>query len=69
MEIRGVKIGDRFKKGHTNCEVVDFIELKSMVNNTIIGYQCWCKGTNGVSITNFEIPFATIIRYKLTNKN
>ena len=69
MTIHGVSIGDKFIKGkNLQCEVIDFIELISVSINKVIGYNCIAKSSNGVNICTFEIPFATVVRYKLSNK-
>lgn len=65
MEIKGVKIGDKFKSKNVTCEVVDFYELKSLVTGKIIGYNCIVKGLNTLSTNIFEMPFATVIRFKI----
>ena len=68
MTIKGVTIGDKFKKGNSDCEVVDFYEVKSLGNNQIIYHLCIAKRITALSNSVFEVPFTTVIRYKLTNK-
>lgn len=68
MTIRGVTIGDKFKKGNHECEVVDFYEVKSLDNNQVIYHLCIAKIKTALCNGVFEVPFATVIRYKLTNK-
>jgi hypothetical protein len=64
MTIHNFTIGDRFYKGSI-CEVVDFIELKSIITGEIIGYQCIAVQVNGLAKNRFETPFSTVVRYKL----
>ena len=66
MTLHNVTIGDRFYKGKNSiCEVVDFIELKSIVTGEIIGYQCIAVQVNGLAKNRFETPFSTVVRHKL----
>jgi hypothetical protein len=65
MKINGVAIGDKFKKGNITNEVVDFYELKSLKTGAIIGYNCMAKGVDTISGNVFEVPFATVIRFKI----
>lgn len=65
MKINGVSIGDKFKKGNIINEVVDFYELKSLKTGTVIGYNCMAKGVGTISENVFEVPFATVMRFKL----
>lgn len=67
MEIKGVKIGDKFKKQlakskYSICEVVNFVERKSIATGEIIDYECWAKSTdNKITLTgSFEVAFSTV---------
>ncbi len=63
--IKGVSIGDKFKNGkHLTAEVVDFYEKKSLVNGTVIGYECIAKSM-GLATNLFEVPFTTVLRNKI----
>lgn len=65
MTINGITIGDKFKKGNIECEVVDFYMVTSLKDNSFIKYNCIaCSKLSG----EFEVPFATVIRFKLNNK-
>jgi hypothetical protein len=70
MEIRNVKIGDRFtkqlaKNKTVECIVVDFVESKSMVRQEITNVTCWAKSENYGFGKSFEVPFATVLRNKI----
>lgn len=68
-EIHNVKIGDVFyERGSKNlkCKVIDFYEIKSVTTGKHIKYMCIAKGITGISENEFEVPFATVQRYKLT---
>lgn len=66
MEIKGVKIGDKFKNGkHMICEVVDFWEIKSTTTGRLIKHECIVKGVGTISSNEFEVPFATVVRNKI----
>lgn len=66
MTISGVKIGDKFRQGkHAICEVVDFIELKSVTTGETKGYQCIVKGINSLATNTFDVPFATVARNRI----
>jgi len=65
LEIKGVKVGQRFMyDNHNMAEVVDFYEQKSMVTGEIIGYICIAKGVNTLSTNLFETSFSRVIRFK-----
>jgi len=70
MKINNVTIGDKFihpsnSRSKRISEVVDFIEHKSLITGSVIGYSC-------ISTTEFmgqqlksEVPFSTVIRNKV----
>ena len=65
-EVRGVKIGDRFKDGkHIICEVVDFHETRSLSSGNIVSIQAIAKGMNTIAKNTFPVPFSTIMRNKI----
>lgn len=64
--IRNVSIGDRFKYGKVIiAKVIDFHETKSMVTGNIISIKAIAVGTNTIAKNSFEVPFTTVVRYKL----
>lgn len=70
MELRGVKIGDRFYKQlskgkQVECYVVDFSETKSLTTGKIIEQKCYAKSDNYAFGESFEIPFTTVLRFKI----
>lgn len=68
-EIKGVKIGDKFRPNnakHIVAEVVDFLELKSMVTSEITGYQCIAKNITGFARNTYEVTFTSVKRYAVT---
>lgn len=66
MTINNVTIGQKFKQGkYLVCEVVDFIEKKSMVSGEIVGYMCMATGINSLATNSFEVPFATVVRHQI----
>jgi hypothetical protein len=66
MEIKGVSIGDNFKKGKSAiCQVIDFRKVTSMKTGDTIGYQCIAIQKNGWACNVFEVPFTTVLRNKL----
>lgn len=66
-ELKGVKIGDRFRIGRfTICTVVDFYEIKSMTTGETIGHQCIVVGS-GHATNRFDVPFATVLRKKIVD--
>jgi len=65
-EIKGVKIGDKFKQGSSIInEVVDFYEVRSLKHNKIVEYQCVATDSKGLSTNLFIVPFATVIRNRI----
>ncbi len=67
MEIRGVKIGDKFIKGKVHiCEVVDFYEVKSLVTGQVVEHLCIARGVNTLATNTFETPFSSVIRNKIS---
>lgn len=69
LEIKGVKIGDKFRPDnakHIVAEVVDFLELKSMVTGEITGYQCIAKNITGFAKNTYEVTFTSVKRYAVT---
>jgi hypothetical protein len=66
MELRNVKIGDKFKNGkYLTAEVIDFYEVKSLTTGEIIKYECIAKSTNEMTIGTFSVPFTTVLRNKI----
>jgi len=67
MEIRNVKIGDKFKQGkNLTAKVVDFHIVTSLKTGKMVKYICIAELTNTALATNeFEVPFATVIRNKI----
>lgn len=66
--INNVSIGDKFRPTNTKntiCEVVDFLECRSMVTGAVTGYVCIAKGITGMATNTFEIPFATVVRNRI----
>lgn len=47
------------------CEVVDFLECKSLEKDEIIKYICIVKWKNSLATNTFEIPFSTVVRNKI----
>lgn len=67
MELRGVKIGDKFKNGkHLMAEVIDFYEVRSLITGEFIRYECIAKSTNEMAIGSFAVPFCTVLRNKIS---
>lgn len=65
-EIKGVKIGDKFRQGkNLSCEVVDFYEIKSVTTGESKGFQCIAKGIDTIANNLFEVPFSTVLRNKI----
>lgn len=66
MTIRNVTIGDKFRSGkHLICEVVDFYEVKSMVNGNVVDCICVVKGINSLAKNEFTVPFSTVTRNRI----
>ena len=69
MEVKGVKIGDKFEKQlnknkYSVCEVVDFIERRSVSTGELISVECWAKSIDGKFFQgkSFEVAFTTVKR-------
>lgn len=76
MEIKGVKIGDVFGKqlgkGKISiCEVIDFIERRSIKTGKIVDIECWAKSMDKKMVCgdSFEVAFSTVKLCKITNLN
>ena len=70
--IKGVSIGDHFlNRGskHLKCKVVDFLECKSMSTGEVFNYICIAEPINQLATNQFEVPFATVQRYKVNESN
>jgi hypothetical protein len=69
--LRGIAIGDEFMHGkYIMCKVVDFHEVKSICTGETVNYLCIAKQISGGLANNvFEVPFATVKRYLLTQEN
>ena len=70
MTIKGVSVGDKFykqlEKGKESlCEVVDFVERKSITTGKHISYECYAKSIDGKYVLGrvFETPFTSVIRH------
>jgi hypothetical protein len=62
MEIKGVKIGDKFIKGkHQQCVVVDFYTVTNLAGR-VVRIECIAVQTNGFCSSPFEVAFTTVIR-------
>jgi hypothetical protein len=65
MEIKGVKIGDKFKyQKYGIGKVVDFHIVTSLKTGKLVQYICVAQLVNGLATNEFDIPFATVIRNK-----
>ena len=68
-EIMGVKIGDKFKPAkHLISVVVDFYEVTSLTTGKHICFKCIARVSNGLSTNEYEVPFATVVRNKVTDE-
>ena len=66
MEIKGVKIGDKFKyQKNLVAKVVDFHIVTSMKTGKLVQYLCIAQLVNGLAKNEFEVPFASVIRNKI----
>jgi len=66
MEIKGVKIGDKFKLEKTKiAKVVDFYIITSLKTGEIVKYACIAKLVNGLATNEFEVPFASVVRNRI----
>ena len=65
MEIKGVKIGDKFKyQKNLIAKVVDFHIVTSVKTGKLVQYLCIAQLVNGFAKNEFEVPFASVIRNK-----
>ena len=66
MEIKGVKIGDKFKSGkNLTAKVVDFHIVTSLKSGKVVSYVCVAELVNALAKNEFDVPFATVIRNKI----
>ena len=66
MEIKGVKIGDKFKyQKNLVAKVVDFHIVTSVKTGKLVQYLCVAQLVNGLAKNEFEVPFASVIRNKV----
>ncbi len=66
MEIKGVKIGDKFKHGKTlKAKVIDIHVITSMKTGKLVGYRCMASGEGTLATNEFEVPFATVVRGRI----
>ena len=64
ITIKNVTIGDKFRYNkHAICEVVDFMEYKSMSTGEICGYTCIVKGVNTLASNTFDVPFSMVVQH------
>jgi len=65
--INGVTIGQKFVYQKSKIgEVVDIYEVISLNTNSRVKYMCIAAGINSLATNQFEVPFATVMRYKLS---
>ena len=72
ITIKGVSIGDHFfERGakFLKAKVVDILECKSMSTGEVIKYICIAEPISSLSTNQFEVPFATVQRYKVNESN
>ena len=70
--IKGVSIGDIFlNRGSKNFKstVVDILECKSTKTGEVVNYICIAEPIGQISTNQFEVPFATVQRYKVNESN
>lgn len=66
MEIKGVKIGDKFKSGkNLTAKVVDFHIVTSLKTGKVVSYVCRAELVNALAKNEFDVPFATVVRNKI----
>jgi hypothetical protein len=66
MEIKNVKIGDKFKQGkNLEAKVVDFHIVTSLKTGKLVKYICVAQLISGLAKNEFEVPFSTVIRNKI----
>jgi hypothetical protein len=66
MEIKNVKIGDKFKYGkNLTAKVVDFHIVTSLKTSKVVKYLCIAQLIGGLATNEFEVPFASVIRNKI----
>jgi len=66
IKIKGVSICDYFTYNGKKSIVLDIAEVKSMVTGEVIEYKCYARSIEGYATNTFEVPFATVMRYKTT---
>lgn len=66
VTVKGVAIGDKFLNGKRSAKVIDLIACKSLVNGDIVGYQCIAESWVGQQRLTFEVPFATVVRNRIS---
>jgi len=67
LTINGVNIGDVFKTGNIKkAKVVDFQVITSLKTGKLIGYKCIAKGIGTIATNEFEVPFATVVRNRIS---
>jgi len=68
MTIKGVTIGDKFKKADRKnkaiCEVVDIYTITNS-KGEIVGYKCIAEEPFLGQKIQFETPFTTVIKNKI----
>ena len=71
MEIKGVKIGDRFKKRNPNdnraYEVVDINKVVSLSDDEVVRYECVAKTEVVDQVVKSKVPFSTVKLGKINN--
>lgn len=70
--INGVSIGDLFlERGSKNLKsiVVDILECRSLQTNEVVKYICVAEPVGQMATNQFEVPFATVQRYKVNESN
>lgn len=70
--IKGVSIGDMFlERGSKNLKaiVVDILECRSLQTNEVVKYICIAEPVDSLATNQFEVPFATVQRYKVNEQN
>lgn len=65
MEIQGITIGTKFTKRLSklqtvNCEVVDFIERKSITSGKVLEYEVWAKSDTYGMGNAFQTSITTV---------
>ena len=66
MEIKNVKIGDKFKQGkNLTAKVIDFHIVTSLKTGKVVKYLCIAQLIGVLATNEFEVPFASVIRNKI----